>query len=648
MGVMININVAAMRRCSCARLWAWLWVLVCAGWALPALADTPALQRAYWIDAQGTADIQQAQQQSYLPAPDIMALGYGDAPVWLRVTVAPSPLPELLVMVKPAVLDDVRLYTREPASSAARGLDNWQLRQQGDRFAFSARERQDLNFSFVITPSLATATVFYVRVKTSSSRSISVSVRPLNEAVRGEDLIGQGVAMYLGLVLMLGVFSLVQTLVNRDRLWALSTLVQLTMVVWALMYLGYPAKYINPDAPYWSDLGFSLSYCIYMFLLFVYYREFAIAFKAPRWLVLLLALAMLPLPWQLWALWNGQSREALQLTSALLLFRTFAGLFLVWFFVVEDRTLRYLVRFAHVSQSLYGLSQILPILGLGTMTELNLYPAFLFNLYGAGMQYLVLTRRDVLQRREQSKLRERMHVTEQQLRWEQQRLKESASFMAMLLHELKNPLASIRLALQTLQAGSARTAQEQAQRLGNMNRAIDGIDAVMERCRQVDRFEQGQWPDDKSMVDIVPLLAECMQSVAQPARVCADLPAQLPALIDSNLMRTMVMNLLDNALAYSPPDSEVAMQLKQHTSAQQSWLTLTLRNSVGKAGVPDCERVFAKYYRADRAHQRTGSGLGLFLVKGLAHLAGGDVTHHTETHANGETLVVFELPLPCH
>ncbi len=298
MSPMTTIDVAAKRRCTAARPWAWLWLLLCLGWTLAAQAEAPAVQRAYWVDVQGTADITQAQQQRYEPAPAVLALGYGDAPVWLRMTVAPSPLPELLVLVKPAILDDVRLYTLAPSRMAAGDPDGWQLRQQGDRFAFSARERQDLNFSFVITPSATTATVFYVRVHTSSSRAISVSVRPPTEALRDEDLIVQAVAMYLGLVLMLAFFSLVQTVVQRDRLWALNTLVQLTMVVWALLYLGYPAKYLNPDAPHWNDLGFSLSYCIYMFLLFLYYREFAIAFKAPRWLVLVLAAAMLPLPWQ--------------------------------------------------------------------------------------------------------------------------------------------------------------------------------------------------------------------------------------------------------------------------------------------------------------------------------------------------------------
>ncbi len=620
-----------------------LLLFVC--WTLSGLAESLPVQRAYWVDASGTADIGLAQQQHFEPVAEMLAIGYGAAPVWLRITVPPSPLPELLVMVKPSVLDDVRLYVRAPASAA--GAPDWQVRQQGDQFAFSQRERQDLSFSFVINPSPSEATQLYVRVLTSSSRAIYVSVNPVRKAEKSESLINIGIAMYLGVTLLLAFFSLVQAVVQRDRLWALNAVVQLMMMSWVLTHQGYHAKFIAPDHAHWNDLAYSTIYCITMWMLYFYYREFGIAFKAPVWLVTLLAMAMLPLPWQLWAIWNGQVREALQLTSALLLFRTVSGLFLVWFFVIEDKNLRYMVRFLHISQSLYGTLQVAPWLGLGDMTESHLYPAILFNLFGAGMQFLVLTRRGWLLKRERAVLSRQVHDAEQKLLWEQQRLKESASFMAMLLHELKNPLASVRLAVQTLLAGGAKSEQEQAQRLRNINQSIDGIDAVMERCRQVDRLEQGHWLAEKCTLDVVQAVSACIGASAQGSRVLTDLPAHLQAEQDPSLLRTIVMNLLDNALAYSPPDSQVRLQLREHTSAHNQWLTLTLYNTVGKVGAPNPKRVFGKYYRADKAHQRTGSGLGLFLVKGLAQLSGGDIVHRIETTAAGNTLVVFELNLPC-
>ena len=72
-----------------------------------------------------------------------------------------------------------------------------------------------------------------------------------------------------------------------------------------------------------------------------------------------------------------------------------------------------------------------------------------------------------------------------------------------------------------------------------------------------------------------------------------------------------------------------------------------MRNAVGKAGLPDAQRVFDKYYRAEGAHQRTGSGLGLYLVKSLAEHTGGGITHRVDTDAGGAPQAVFELWLPC-
>ncbi len=72
---------------------------------------------------------------------------------------------------------------------------------------------------------------------------------------------------------------------------------------------------------------------------------------------------------------------------------------------------------------------------------------------------------------------------------------------------------------------------------------------------------------------------------------------------------------------------------------------LTVRNAVGKAGKPDPARVFDKYYRA--AHQTTGSGLGLFLVRRLSEMLGGSVRHRVENEGEPDERIAFDLVLPC-
>ena len=71
-------------------------------------------------------------------------------------------------------------------------------------------------------------------------------------------------------------------------------------------------------------------------------------------------------------------------------------------------------------------------------------------------------------------------------------------------------------------------------------------------------------------------------------------------------------------------------------------LRFQVRNAPGAAGVPDPDKVFSKYYRAAGAQARSGAGLGLFLVRSLAQLCGGDVQHRRDGQQ-----VVFEATLPC-
>jgi len=137
----------------------------------------------------------------------------------------------------------------------------------------------------------------------------------------------------------------------------------------------------------------------------------------------------------------------------------------------------------------------------------------------------------------------------------------------------------------------------------------------------------------------------------QPAngRIRSSLPPQLLARVEPDHLQVMVSNLLDNALGYSPPGSTVHVTLQEAcaTNIRPHHLALTVRNAPGKAGLPDAQRVFDKYYRAEGAHLRTGSGLGLYLVKSLAEQANGGIAHRVDTAPDGTPEAVFELWVPC-
>jgi signal transduction histidine kinase len=73
---------------------------------------------------------------------------------------------------------------------------------------------------------------------------------------------------------------------------------------------------------------------------------------------------------------------------------------------------------------------------------------------------------------------------------------------------------------------------------------------------------------------------------------------------------------------------------------QNQIITLTITNTVGEVGLPDEEKIFTKYYRAEKAHKYTGSGLGLYLVINLIKLLKGQARYFISTDRK---LITFEL-----
>jgi signal transduction histidine kinase len=300
-----------------------------------------------------------------------------------------------------------------------------------------------------------------------------------------------------------------------------------------------------------------------------------------------------------------------------------------------------MVRAGFAVMALYGLWYALPLLGYLPLTEQHLSLP-IGNLFSALIQFVILLRHDSVLSEERNRLTAQIQLAETRLTWEQQRLSESASFMGMLLHELKNPLASIRLATMSLAGERTLPLADRRARGQSIQRAIDGMDAVLNRCRQVDKFEQGQWPSLQiQRHDLAALIRQWHSQGPQHERLQLDLPPHLHRDVDAGLLQVVLGNLVDNALTYSPSESGVRLQV--HAQVETQAVVIQLRNTVGRVGPPDPKRLFTKYYRADGAHHQTGCGLGLYLVQSLAQMMKASVHHWME-----EQIVVFEIKLPDH
>jgi signal transduction histidine kinase len=196
---------------------------------------------------------------------------------------------------------------------------------------------------------------------------------------------------------------------------------------------------------------------------------------------------------------------------------------------------------------------------------------------------------------------------------------EQESFTAMLAHELKTPLSVIRMAI-----GNAQLPAESKARI---NRSVHAMDAVIERCQIAERLNSGQIAVSRTAVDPNALLGNLREDTKTPGRIELGAPPLPICSTDFQLLRTVLTNLLDNALKYGPRAAIIRLGAEAETHKGRSGIRFIVSNPPGPAGFPDPEQVFRKYYRAPAAHGKTGSGLGLYIADELSRMLGGELSY---------------------
>jgi K+-sensing histidine kinase KdpD len=110
---------------------------------------------------------------------------------------------------------------------------------------------------------------------------------------------------------------------------------------------------------------------------------------------------------------------------------------------------------------------------------------------------------------------------------------------------------------------------------------------------------------------------------------------------DAQLLRTILVNLIDNAVKYGKEGSPVEISLFPKVIDGSEFEFVSISNIPGIAGMPDPSKVFSKYYRAPRAYEKTGSGLGLYLIGNIANAIGAQLDYVEDA-----LKVIFVLRIP--
>ena len=222
------------------------------------------------------------------------------------------------------------------------------------------------------------------------------------------------------------------------------------------------------------------------------------------------------------------------------------------------------------------------------------------------------------------------------------------TFIDSVTHELKSPLASIRLCLDTLD----REGLSAAQRLGlrhMMRTDVERLSVFVDDILEASRIAHGRRAQSWTVVEVTQLLKDAIDSICRrysldPGAFRLIAPEQLEITTDATALETIIKNILDNAVKYSPsPPPPVEVTLHPAKSGQ---IEICVRDQGIGVERTQLKRIFKRFHRvpSPAVNERSGTGLGLYVVAQLLRSLGGSIRAESAGADLGTTLFV-RLPM---
>jgi signal transduction histidine kinase len=222
------------------------------------------------------------------------------------------------------------------------------------------------------------------------------------------------------------------------------------------------------------------------------------------------------------------------------------------------------------------------------------------------------------------------------------------AFLNAVTHELKTPIASIKLYLETLKT---RNVAEEKRRefydvmLADSNRLLTTVEQVLQASRTKEKHRQLNISEINlgKLLDETIKIAQTRYKLNETAIKLSEPAEEIRLTGDAAELQTAFTNLLDNAVKYSSAEPRISVRIKK--SGEKKVQIFIKDNGIGlEPG--EMKRVFKRFYRVSNVstQEKKGTGLGLFIVKSIIERHGGKVWADSKGESKGSTFIV-QLPL---
>ena len=201
-------------------------------------------------------------------------------------------------------------------------------------------------------------------------------------------------------------------------------------------------------------------------------------------------------------------------------------------------------------------------------------------------------------------------------------------FVSNVSHELRNPMASIKAMVETLESGAVNDPAIALDFLARMRGDVDRINGLVNDLLELSRMESGQFRIEAEPISLAPVIQGVKQQFGEAAasrdvEIIASLSEDLPLVMaDSEKLTQIFVNLVENALKFTPADGRISI----HAQPGEDCVRVVLKDTGIGVAPQHLPHLFERFYKVNRSRRDSGTGLGLSIVKQLVEAHGGQIT----------------------
>ena len=579
--------------------------------------------------------IEQAINCDYDSPYDPLSLSFGEAPRWIRIQITSAPEDKQLfsIQVRPHFLREIDFYKFVD--------EQWVLEKAGS-WITEDQKHNDIGGYYFITPAtLDDKNTYYLKVQATGIARIFVSVIPWpNSSLRpSEHLLGIGAQ--LGILLTILVFSLVSLSFNPSAVMARFNVYIFNLIGCILSGSGILALYVFKQMPLFNEMVFFIGLCLKLALWVWLAQAFLRDYKTPNWYssTCISIYGLVGISVILGCL--GKTDQAILM---ILIGYTATSISQIYAAVktpkIEQSLRSSLIVSFSASIGLIYLAVASAFLPLEPNNQLPIYLSRLTDFVNPLMMLSIIVFQNRLVRKELIQTRSALAETQLRAEFESTLLKDRKTLVDMFAHELKNPLATISLAIENLNQSKDSKKPSDQRRLENIHSAILSMDSIIERCSLINSIDQKIVPVNTKEIHLNSFISSLIDNLNPERAINLHIDQEIFITSDPQFLKIILQNLLENAIKYSLADTPI--QIRIHDSAsQQNFVSIEVENKVDPEWTPDPTMLFERFYRHPLAKKNRGSGLGLSICKELCIALGGTIQSQIHTDS---VMFIVELP----